>query len=183
MLVIEVPKRTLWDETNEMFIQSDAAILQLEHSLLSLSKWESIYKKPFLSQEAKSLEETKTYIKCMTINKNVPPEVYDALTDVEYSKINAYINESRSATFFNEEDDPRKKHSSEQITSELIYYWMISLGIPFECKTWHLDNLFKLIKVCNIKNSPPKKHSMNELYARHNAINARNKARSRSKRR
>ena len=183
MLVIEVPDRKLWDEKNLVFIQSKAATLQLEHSLLSLQKWEAIYNKPFLSKEAKSLEETKTYVKCMTINKNVPSEVYDALTPVEYDMINEYINSSKSAAFFNEEEDPRKKYNSEQITADLIYYWMISLNIPFECKTWHLDQLFKLIKVCNIKNSPPKKHSMNELYARNNALNAKRKAKARSRRR
>lgn len=182
MLVIEVPERRLWDEKNLMFIQSKGATLQLEHSLLSLQKWEAIHKKPFLSKEAKSLEETKSYVKCMTINKNVPSDVYDALTDAEYSKINAYINESRSAAFFNEEDS-RTKYNSEQITADLIYYWMIALNIPFECKTWHLDQLFKLIKICNIKNSPPKKHSMNEIYARNNALNAKRKAKAKSRRR
>lgn len=170
MLRITIPKVEQWDELNEEFVVSEAQTLTLEHSLVSISKWESKWEKPFLTKNAKNREETIDYVKCMTITQNVNPQVYNNLTPENIERINQYIEASMTATWFNEERN--RKSSSEQITSELIYYWMIALNIPFECQKWHLNRLLTLIKVCNIKNQPPKKRSKKEIMSRNAALNA-----------
>lgn len=160
-----------WDEKNQCFIPPEVKTLQLEHSLVSLSKWESKWCKVFLSKQAKTPEETIDYIKCMTITPNVKPDVYNYLTQEHIEQINKYIEAPMTATFFTEEKG--KGSSREQVTAELIYYWMIALNIPFDpCQKWHLNRLLTLVRVCNIKNSPPKKHSRRELMSRNHALNA-----------
>lgn len=170
MLTITIPAGELWDERNQQFISVKEQTLQLEHSLVSLSKWESKWCKPFLSQKEKTLEETIDYVKCMTITPNVKPEIYNFLTNSNINQINKYISAPMTATWFT--NDRVGKSSSEQVTSELIYYWMIALNIPFECQKWHLNRLLTLIKVCNIKNQPAKKMSKRDIMSRNSALNA-----------
>ena len=174
MLEIVIPETEQWDEVNQEFITSNRQILRLEHSLVSLSKWESKWKKPFLSNKEKTYEETIDYIKCMTLTQNVNDTVYNLLDKDNIEKINKYIGDPMTATTFKE--DPNKKGGREIITSELIYYWMISLNIPFECQKWHLNRLLTLIKVCGIKNQPPKKMSKKDVMSRNAALNAARKA-------
>lgn len=162
-----------WDEVNEEFVPAETITLKLEHSLLSLSKWESKWCKPFLTKEQKTLEETIDYIKCMTITKKVDPEIYNLLNINNINEVNAYIEAPMTATTVNDSGKPSK----EQITSELIYYWMIALQIPFDCEKWHLNRLLTLIRVCNKKNQPPKKQNKQSRQATMNQYAALNKAR------
>lgn len=172
MLQIMVPlSNEGWDEENEVFVEPKKQALQLEHSLISLSKWESKWCKPFLSKGVKTDEEILDYIKFMTISSNVNPEVYNHLTLDNVRAINAYIDAPMTATTFS--DDKTSKPNREIVTSELIYYWMIALQIPFEpCQKWHLNRLLTLIKVCNVKNSPPKKRSKKDIMSQNAALNA-----------
>ena len=169
MLQITIPAIELWDEGKQEFVYGNEQILQLEHSLVSLSKWESKWEKPFLSKEGKTTEETIDYIKCMTITPNVDAEVYNRLTDSIISQVDNYIDAPMTATWFSE--NKNSASTTEQITSELIYYWMIALNIPFECQEWHLNRLITLIRVCNIKNQPPKKMSRRSILSRNAALN------------
>lgn len=176
MLEITVPARKpteLWDEERQEFVYIPGAkevTLCLEHSLISLSKWESKWRKSFLSKEDKTEEETLDYIKCMTLTKNVDDEVYHRLSRENITEINKYIQAPMTATYFSKEQGG--KGSREQITSELIYYWMIALTIPVEFEKWHLNRLLTLIRVCNIKNQPPKKMSKRDIMSRNAALNA-----------
>ena len=158
-----------WDEQKEEFVEARTQVLQLEHSLISLSKWESKWCKPFLSSTNKTDEEIMDYIKFMTLTQ-VDPEVYSHLSVENFKEIDAYINAPMTATTFAE--DKSGKRSREIITAELIYYWMIALQIPFECQKWHLNRLLTLVRVCNIKNTPPKKYSKRETASNYAALNA-----------
>lgn len=169
MLRLIVPEKELYDERTGLFVRTKKQVLQLEHSLVSLSKWESKWHKPFLSKNEKSGEEMLDYIRCMTITQNVPDEVYFALDTNELTKINDYLNDSMTATTITKQQG---KSRGEIITSEIIYYWMISLQIPFECEKWNLNRLLTLIEVCNIKNSPGKKMSKSEIMRRNRTLNA-----------
>lgn len=170
MLQIILNDGEQWDEEKQEFVSGKSHVLQLEHSLVSLSKWESKWGKPFLTSKDKSAEEILDYIKCMTITQNVKPEIYNMLNNSNIEQINQYIGSPMTATYFS--DNSAKKSNNEIVTSELIYYWMIALNIPFECQKWHLNRLLTLIKVCNIKNQPPKKMSRRELMSRNAALNA-----------
>ena len=179
MLEIEVPGKDLWDEINEEFIPVKGCTLQLEHSLVSLSKWESKWCKAFLSKRDKTDEETLDYVRCMTITKNVDPRIYRILTDSNIRKINDYIASPMTATCFFDEKKALGSNS-DTITSELIYYWMIALNIPVEFEKWHLNRLITLIKICNVKNNP-KKMGKGELMRRNKAMNAARKKRLNTK--
>lgn len=170
MLQITIPAVELWDERKQEFVTTKEQTLSLEHSLVSLSKWESKWCKSFLTKQEKTFEETLDYIKCMTITQNVDPEIYRYLTNENINEVNRYIEAPMTATYFS--DEKNSKTSREQVTAELIYYWMIALNIPFECQKWHLNRLLTLIKVCNIKNQPPKKRSKKEIMSRNAALNA-----------
>ena len=170
MLQITIPAIEQWDESTQEFVYSKAYTLQLEHSLISLSKWESKWHKPFLSKTEKTTEETIDYIRCMTLTQNVKPEVYSNLSVENILQVNEYIENPMTATTFIEDRDGKK--SREIVTAELIYYWMISLNIPVEFEKWHLNRLLTLIRVCNIKNQPPKKSSRREIMSRNAALNA-----------
>ena len=171
MLEIVVPASEGWDEQKEQFvpIQKEQTLV-LEHSLVSLSKWESKWCKPFLSRQEKTTEETIDYIRCMTLTQNVDPKVYNFLTEENIRDVNAYIEAPMTATWFSNSNNG--KQNQEQITAELVYYWMIALNIPFECQKWHLNRLLTLIRVCEVKNSPPKKMSKREILSRNAALNA-----------
>lgn len=170
MLRITIPTQELWDSDKQEFIYTKEQVLQLEHSLVSVSKWEAKWCKTFLSKKEKTYEETVDYIKCMTITQNVDPDVYNYLTEENMKEINNYISAPMTATWFS--DERTGSANNEQVTSELIYYWMIALNVPFECQKWHLNRLLTLIRVCNIKNKPPKKMSKSEIMSRNAALNA-----------
>lgn len=170
MLQITIPATEQWDEQKQEFVYTKGQTLRLEHSLVSLSKWESKWNKAFLTNKEKTNEETLDYVRCMTITQNVSPDVYKCLTLTNIKEINEYISAPMTATYFSNEQ--QGGINRETITSELIYYWMIALNIPFECQKWHLNRLLTLIKVCNIKNTPPKKMSRREVMSRNAALNA-----------
>lgn len=170
MLVITIPATEMFNEKTQEFLTFKEQTLQLEHSLVSLSKWESKWCKAFLSRNEKTTEEVIDYIRCMTITQNVDPSVYNRLTRSNIEAINKYIDAPMTATVFYENNS--QGGTKEQVTSELIYYWMISLNIPMECQKWHLNRLLTLIRVCNIKNTPPKKMSKREIMSRNAALNA-----------
>lgn len=169
MLTITVPACEMYDERTEEFITYKEQTLQLQHSLVSLSKWESKWCKAFLSKDKKTEEETLDYIRCMTITQNVNPEVYTRLTRSNIEDINKYIDARMTATTFYENSNGGNK---ELITSELIYYWMISYNIPMECQKWHLNRLLTLVRVCSIKNNPPKKRGKREIASNYASLNA-----------
>ena len=169
MLTITIPAMEMFNEKTQEFFTLKEQTLQLEHSLVSLSKWESKWCKPFLSKNKKTFEETIDYIKCMTITQNIKDEVYARLTRSNIEAINKYIDDPMTATTFYNDNS---KVNNETITSELIYYWMIALNIPMECQKWHLNRLLTLIRVCNVKNSPPKKMSKGDIMRRNAALNA-----------
>lgn len=174
MLRIIIQGEEHFNEETSTFETFDDVVLDLEHSLLSLSKWESKYQKPFLSTGDKSREEIFGYLKAMVVTPNVDPDVLNRCSPQNIDTIQEYIDSSQSATTFGMM--PERRGPGEVITSELIYYWMVAFNIPFECETWHLNRLFSLIRICNIKNSKPKRMSRSELAQRNAEINARRKA-------
>ena len=169
MFKLTIPSIEQYDEEKNEFVQSKEYVLQLEHSLVSLSKWESKWHKPFLTKEDKTFEESVDYVRCMTMTQNIDPTAYDYITPKEISKVSDYIEEAMTATIISKEKSTTNR---EIVTSELIYYWMIAMNIPFECQKWHLNRLLTLINVCSIKNAPPKKRSRKEIMSRNAAINA-----------
>ncbi len=171
MLQITVPGTELYDEVSNEFITVKEQTLTLEHSLVSLSKWESKWCKPFLSKDGLTTEQTIDYIRCMTITQNISPITYSLITDDNIKQVENYINAPMTATWFSDEKKSGRV-SSEIVTAELIYYWMIALQIPMKCEKWHLNRLLTLVKVCNIKNAPPKKMGKRATMSRNAAINA-----------
>ena len=181
MLTIHIPGGELYNEELNEFIETKECTLELEHSLISVSKWESKWKKPYLSEEKKTTEEVIDYIRCMTINKNVDPNVYKAIPSEEIKKIVDYINDPMTATTFS---DFGKKHArnSEFITSELIYYWMTANNIPFTCEKWNFNRLMTLIRIAGEKNNPEQeKMSPDAIRAQNRALNAQRRAAMKSK--
>ena len=172
MLQITIPACEQFDERTQQFVYTKEQTLTLEHSLVSLSKWESKWNKVFMSKQDKTLEETMDYIKCMTLTQNVKPEVYNAITPEIVETINKYIAAPMTATTFSKEQSRKSAVNNEAVTAELIYYWMIALNIPKECEKWHLNKLLTLVKVCEIKNQPPKKRSCRDIMTRNAALNA-----------
>lgn len=169
MLKITIPETQEWDEEHEVFITSKSQSLCLEHSLVSLSKWEEKWHKYFIGNDSLTNEELIDYIRCMTMTQNVDPDVYYAIDDKVMKEIIDYIDDPHTATWF--KDNKNQKPNREVITSEIIYYWMIALQIPFECQKWHLNKLLTLIRVCNEKNAPSKKRSRSEILSENRKLN------------
>ena len=174
MLTIIVKGDEVYDETTQEFDTKGDVVLELEHSLVSLSKWESKHEKAFLGKDEKTREEVLDYILDMIVSENPPAGILDRLSADNYRAINEYVEAKMTATWFNE--PPNQAPQREVVTSELIYYWMISYTIPFECQYWHLSRLLTLIKVCNVKNAPAKKSSSSEIAARNRELNAQRRA-------
>lgn len=173
MLTITITTDEQYDEVNNEFVPSVTKVLQLEHSLISLSKWESRWCKVFLSKDAKkTFDESIDYIRCMTLTSNVSPDIYKFISAETLEQVRTYIEAPMTAMIF-----PKEKNvfSREIVTSDIIYYWMIALSIPFDCQKWHLNRLITLINVCNLKNQKPKKLSRKELASRNTALNAKRK--------
>ena len=180
MLQIRIPEREYFDDSKQEFINYKAQTLLLEHSLISISKWESKWKKPFLETKDRTLEESIDYIRCMTVNSNVDPDAYLGLTPDIFKEVNQYINDTMTATWFTEHKQSGKsgRGKAQVITSELVYYWMIMYEIPFECQKWHLNRLLTLIRICEIKNTPSKKMNKRDILSSNRALNeSRKKAR------
>ena len=178
MLQLVVPDLETYDESKSEFIIKKGQILQVEHSLVSISKWESNWNKPFLSDKPKTIEETVDYIRCMTITQNVLSYIYGQITNDNINQVSKYIALPMTATWFNHEDNTPSK---EIITSEIIYYSMIAYNIPFECQKWHLNRLLTLIRVCKKKNDKPRKMSKAEIVNRNRELNNKRRQQSNSK--
>lgn len=170
MLELIVGETELYNEEKDEFLYVEGTLLKLEHSLVSLSKWESKWLKPFLSKSKLTDEEILDYIRCMTITQNVSPEIYNNLSTKNIEEINKYIENPMTATTISD-GSSNGRIGGEQVTAEIIYYWMVALQIPIEFQKWHLNRLLTLIKVCNIKNQPPKKMSQKEIMDRNRTIN------------
>ena len=170
MLHITIPGVELWDEVHEEFVKVKEQSLSLEHSLVSLSKWESKWCKSFLNTKEFTSEEFLDYVKCMTITQNVNDDVYTRLTNDHVTQIKEYINAPMTATTFS--NLPQGKKNNEIVTNELIYYWMTVHNIPFKCEKWHLNRLMTLIRVCNVKSAKPKKMSRRQIMNQNAALNA-----------
>ena len=168
MLKITIPASEQYNSETNTFFTTKEQHLSLEHSLLSISKWESKWKKPFLSKDDKTYEESIDYVRCMTITQNVDPLAYYSIKDAQLKQILDYIQDPMTATWFSEKKPP----SREIITNEIIYYWMTALNIPFSCEKWHLNRLLTLIRVCSEKNQPPKKMKRGDILRSNQALNA-----------
>ena len=169
MLRLTIPSAELWDEKKQEFVYIKGQTLSLEHSLVSISKWEAKWETSFIAKKSLSLEETIDYIKCMTLTQNVDPIVYTLLNDEHIEAVRRYIDAPMTATTFSK--DPNSKPNREIITSEIIYYWMIAFNIPVKFEKWHINRLLTLIRICDIKNSPPKKMSKKEIMSRNASLN------------
>ena len=170
MLQIEIPFQEFYNEHTGEFDQVQACTLNLEHSLISLSKWESKWKKPFMAEKGLTNAEVLDYVRCMTLNQKVDPKVYMALTVNDIQKIQDYIADPATATTVSNRKGSGRP-GREIITSELIYYQMISLGIPFECEKWHLNRLLMLIQVCAIKGTPAQMSQL-DIFNQNSQLNA-----------
>lgn len=174
MLKITIDEDEVFNEEDNTFSHDGGVTIELEHSLISLSKWESKFQKPFLSPGVKTSEEVFGYLEAMVVTPDVGLDVLYRCTQKDIDQIQEYIDSSQSATTFGAM--PERRGPGEVITSELIYYWMVAFNIPFECQYWHLNRLFALVRICNIKNSPPKKMARHEIAQRNRELNAKRKA-------
>lgn len=179
MLEIIIPPAEMWDPKERRFSKTKEYKLQLEHSLISISKWEARWNKSFLKEENKTTEEILDYIKCMTLTQNIPPEAYLCLTEDNISQIVEYIRAPMTATWFSE--DNNRKFSREVITNEVIYDWMIEFGVPFECQKWHLNRLITLIRVRTARSKKSKPMSEKDTLSMYRDINAARRKRLNSK--
>ena len=174
MLQITVKGTELFDERTNKRIFVKGATLQLEHSLVSLSKWESKWKTHYLNNDKITQEMSIDYVRCMTLTQCVDPRVYDFLTQENMDEIRRYIDDPMTATTFKKSNKPPNRGI---VTAEIIYYWMVALQIPFDpCQKWHLNRLLTLIRVCDEKNSPKKKMSKRDAMAQQRSLNAARKA-------
>lgn len=162
-----------WDDEKEEFVEPKSTTIQLEHSLVSLSKWEAKWNKPFLSKDIRTTEETLDYIRCMTITQNVDPSIYRMLTDEQIKEVNEYIEAPMTATWFSEREKRKGgKGAQKQVTNELIYSWMFSFNVPMECQKWHLNRLLTLLKVCELENKQPEQMGRKNVLKQNASVNA-----------
>lgn len=174
MLEIDVVMKESYDEIGGMFVVESFKV-RLEHSLISASKWESLWKEAFLGQKEKTSPQTISYVMCMILNDELPPGVFQKLIAYHISEIKDYIADDMTATKLR--SDPHSGSGRETVTTELIYYWMISLSIPVEFQHWHLNRLITLIRTVNFKNTPPQKMSAQERRALNRSRLAQNNTR------
>lgn len=172
-LSITIEKRELYDEKENRFIEIPTRTIVLEHSLLSISKWESKWHKPFFTNNKKSKEEMIDYVRCMTISGVCDPEHYYGLSSKNWKEIHDYIQNPMTATTVKNQ---MNRSSNEVLTNELIYYWMTELNIPFSCDKWHINRLLTLIEVASVKKKPPKKMSQSAVMRQNHALNAARRA-------
>lgn len=175
-IAISIPANEFWDYSKEEYIYTSDTVLHLEHSLAAIAKWEALYKKAFLSSEQLTADELIMYIRCMTLEdeETLDANVYLALTPENLTQIQLYLEDSMTATTF--KNEKKGRHGGGIITAEIIYYYMVELGIPFECENWNFNRLMALIRVCSEKQAVPKKMSKKDIFAQNAAMNARRRA-------
>lgn len=176
MLTLEFAGTEVFNEETNEFLVEDPVTISLEHSLVSLSKWESEFQIPFITDDKKTEEQTIAYVRAMMLADDYPIDLTRRLTSSHIEQVSTYIENQMTATRISEMPKQSGPRSSEFITAELIYYWMVALTIPFECERWHLNKLLTLVKVTNLKNQPPKKMPRKEAMSRQAALNASRKA-------
>ena len=179
-MTITIPEMETFDEETERFHHVKETKIVILHSLVSISKWESKWKKPFIHQEQLPIDELRDYVRCMTLTQNVDPEIYKVIPIDILNDVVAYMNDQKTATWFSDTAKPNKKNG-EIITSELVYYWMTAANIPKECEKWHFSRLMTLIKICAEKNKEPEKMKNNDIYKQNHALNAMRRAKMKSK--
>lgn len=180
MKTITIPDIEAFDDESEKFVYVKGRTFVIEHSLVSISKWESKWKKPFITTKEKTVEELRDYVRCMTLTQNVDEEIYKYIPVPIMNEIIEYMNDPMTATWFSDVDKHNGKNG-ETITSELIYYWMTAANIPIECQKWHLNRLMTLIRIAGEKNQPPKKMSKNDILKQNKSLNAMRRARAKSR--
>ena len=176
MLTVIVNGDEVFNEATSEFSSVGDFELNLEHSLVSLSKWESKFERPFLGKDLKTSDEIIWYVKAMILNQSYPSDLWTRISQNNLDEINTYVESKQSATTFGSMPEMRGRQRPEVITSELIYYWMIAFNIPFETQYWHLNRLFSLIRICNTKQSKPRKMSKAEVAQRNRDLNAQRRA-------
>ena len=182
MVEIYIPKSQIIDEeTGVVYTAEKDWKLALEHSLISVQKWEAKWHVAFLNKGTRTFEQTIDYLRCMTLTPNVPDEVYYCIPHTELKRVLEYVDDPMTATRINDGFDSGnsygKKMGKDVITAEVIYNWMISLNIPTEYRKWHLNQLLTLIRVINAKNQPKKKRRMRDVLEEYKSINEANKRR------
>ena len=178
MKKVDIPSGLLFNDADQTFIETQAVTLELEHSLAAISKWECKWHTPFFGEQKKTNDQVIDYIKCMTLNEDVDPNVYLVLPQTVIQEIGEYLENPMTSIKW--PDKPMNngktrtygKPSKETITSELIYYWMFTQNIPLECENWHINKLLSVIRMCSTKNTPPKKTNPNAILARNASLNA-----------
>lgn len=179
MFTVVIPEKEFFDESQMRFVKMEGGSFEIEHSLAAITKWEAKYKTAFLSSVDKTVEESLDYIRCMTITPDVDPDLYYRIDNELMQQINDYIGEKQTATQIRML--PGRKQKPEIITAEIVYYWMISLGIPSEYDRWHFNRLLTLIEVFNAKNGPQKKMTQKDILAQNRALNEARKAKYKTK--
>lgn len=180
MLELSFPSFEGYDDIEECFFTIEGRVIHLEHSLSSLAKWESKWRVPFMQYEGtepKTIEQMVDYVRCMTLDDDVDPRLYSLVDTKMLNYVIEYINEPMTATWFKETGSRRNRSI---VTAEVIYYWMVTLQIPFECQYWHLNRLLTLIRVCNEKNAPSKKMRKSSQLRQQAELNAKRKAQHRT---
>lgn len=174
MLTLKIPSKSWLNEATNEFVTSPEAVLQLEHSLISVSRWEAKWKKPFLDEHSKGFttEEFRDYIRCMTINRNVGQFVYYSIRPDQFEEIRKYISDSHTATTIRDSRKNKQRGKSRVVTSELVYCWMFLNNIPIECEKWHFNRLMMLIQVCSLEGRKGDTMSQREVMQQNRALNS-----------